>query len=103
MAIEKTVNFTLEVLAPEGIFLSITPLSAKVRQGHLAIFDIVANGENDYTGNIYLSVTGLPSGVAFSLTPAVIATSGTSTLTIDTSAVEVGQILNLTLIASNVQ
>lgn len=101
MSIQSSVNFTLEVLAPEGIFLSVTPLASQVRQGHLAIFDIVTNGVNDYTGNIYLSVIGIPSGVSYTLTPAVVVTSGTSTLTIDTSAIGVGQVLNLTLIAAN--
>ena len=90
MAIEKQINFTLEVLAPADIFLSLTPLSLAVRQGRLAVFNIAVDALNGFTGMVELSLEGLPAGVGYSFTPQILDTEGESELSIDTTELAVG-------------
>jgi hypothetical protein len=92
----KTINFTLAVTTPPDWFLAIAPASLSVAQGTSAVFNVTATAQGGYTGNITLSVLGLPAGVTptFSVNP--IAQNGTSTLTIPTAAIPVGT-LALTL------
>lgn len=103
MAIEKTVNFTLEVLAPADIFLSFDPMALAVRQGRMAVFNIVANGINGFVGNISFALEGIPAGVDYDFSVNPIVTSGTSVLSIDTADLPVGPPLPLVLRVSGVE
>lgn len=100
MAITRTVNFTLEVLAPEDIFLTLTPLALAVRQGGVAVYNITVQALNDFAGPVTFTLEGLPVGATHSFSVNPVATSGASVLTIDTATLSVGGPLALVLRAT---
>ena len=87
MPIDKSVVFTLRVLAPEDCFLAILPLYLEVRKPGLAIFTITTTPVNGYSHNLNLSLLDLPAGglAIFSKNP--IGPSDSATLTIDTAGI----------------
>lgn len=94
---EKIINFSLEVKAPAGWFLAISPLALSVVQGELATFTVTTTAEGGYASNIVLSVTGLPAGVTATIAPNPITQSGTATVTIPTAAIPKNTTLALQL------
>ena len=81
----KTVDFTLEVLAPPDWFLSIIPVAGRVVKGAMASFDVMASAVGGFAGSLSLSILGLPAGVAATITPPVITPGMTATVTIPTA------------------
>lgn len=94
---EKFVSFSLEVKAPPGWFLSISPLALSVVQGVDATFAVTATAKGGYASDLTLSVLGLPPGVTATITPATIPPTGTATVKIPTSAIPEDTILALQL------
>lgn len=88
MAITKTVNFTLEVLAPADIAVTLVPLTQKVKQGTAAVYTATLQSLNDFAGAVALAVTGLPTALNYNAT---LAANGTAsvTITIETAALAV--------------
>jgi hypothetical protein len=97
MAIEKIINFTLEVLAPQDIFLTFDPLVSAVRKGALAVFNITVSAVNGFVGPVNFALEGLPVGTVYSFSVNPVQTSGTSVLTIDTTNLPVAGPLALVL------
>ena len=97
MAIEKLINFTLEVLAPQDIFLTFSPMALAVRKGGLAVFDITVQALNDFSGPVNFALEGLPAGTDYDFSVNPVETSGTSVLTIDTTNLPVAGPLALVL------
>lgn len=98
MAITKTVNFTLEILAPADIAVTIAPLTQRVKQGTLAVYTVTLQSLNDFAGAVALAITGLPAALNYS---ANLVAGGTANVTvnIDTAGLAV-QTYALTLTAT---
>jgi hypothetical protein len=80
-----SVNASVNVTPAPNYFLTATPTSQSVRPGSPASYNIAVNAQNGFTGNVSLSVTGLPPGAQASFSPVSVAgVSGSSTLTITT-------------------
>lgn len=92
MAIERFVDFTLEVLAPAGIFCEVLPVAGRVRQGRPAIYQVNFQSSNDRPVSVAFEVLGLTGAVAvFSANPVALGPdgAGTTTMTIETAALPV--------------
>ena len=63
-----------------------SPSSQTVTEGGSTSYTVTVTALPGFTGSIALSVAGLPAGTTGSFSPATIATSGTSTLTVATAA-----------------
>lgn len=94
---EQFVDFTLEVLAPPGWFLSIAPVALQVVKGALAVFTVTATAEGGYASPLALSVLGLPAGVVATITPPSIPPTGTAVVRIPTDAIPKDTLLALQL------
>jgi len=68
-----------------AIDVQATPSTATVKQGESAVYQVTVTA-SDYTGNVQLSVTGLPSGAVYSLNPNGGTPPFNSILTVATSA-----------------
>jgi beta-glucosidase len=62
------------------------PSTQPVTAGLPATYTVTVGGLNGFTGNVALSASGLPSGATLSFNPISIGGSGTSTVTVSTSA-----------------
>jgi hypothetical protein len=65
--------------------ISATPASQTTVQGNSITYAITVAAQNGFTGNVGLSASGFGAGAAGSFSPASIAASGSSTLTITTT------------------
>jgi hypothetical protein len=77
-----TTNITVAVHAP-SFLLSASPSSLGLSQGGSGTSTITVAPQFGFTGNVNLSLSGLPSGVSASFSPT--STTGTSTLTLTAS------------------
>jgi hypothetical protein len=72
--------------APVADFtIAATPGSQTVTAGNPATYAVAVNAVNAFAGTVALSVTGLPAGATASFSPASIAGSGSSTMTVNTT------------------
>jgi uncharacterized membrane protein len=83
--LSHTASVTLVVTTPD-FTLSATPASQTIEAGLSASYTAAIAPLNGYTGTVSFSVSGLPAGTSATFTPASIATSGSSTLAISTTA-----------------
>ena len=81
----NSVNVTLDVTAPD-FSLSVTPNSTSILSGGTAAYTVNVAALNGFSGPVSLAATGLPTGASPSFAPTYITTSGSSTLTITTTA-----------------
>ncbi|MGB8540665.1 MAG: hypothetical protein WCD49_03410 [Candidatus Acidiferrales bacterium] len=72
----------LNVFGLESFGLSATPQTQTVAAGSNTTFAVSTSAFNSFSGNISLSVTGLPTGVTASFSPSSVAAGSSSTLTI---------------------
>ena len=72
----------LNVFGLESFGLSATPQTQTVAAGSNTTFTVSTSAFNNFSGNISLSVTGLPAGVTASFSPPSVAAGSSSTLTI---------------------
>ncbi|MCZ2078833.1 MAG: peptidoglycan DD-metalloendopeptidase family protein [Bryobacterales bacterium] len=84
-ALSHTAGVTLNVTAPADFSLSASPSAQSVVAGSSAAYTATVSALSGFTGNVSLSVSGLPSGATASFSPSTVAGSGSSTLTINTS------------------
>ena len=84
--LSHSVNATLVVNAPGDFTVSATPTSRTIAAGASTTYSVTVASVNGFNGTVGLSATGLPSGASGSFSPATVAGSGTSTLTIVTNA-----------------
>jgi hypothetical protein len=66
--------------------LSRTPTSRTVQPGGSTTYTATVTPVNGFTGTVAFSVTGLPSGATATFSPASVTTSGSTTLSVATSA-----------------
>src|SRR5207248_7767593 len=66
--------------------LSATPLSNNTSPGGSANYTMNTAASGGFNGSVSFSVSGLPQGASASFNPASITGSGTSTMTVSTSA-----------------
>jgi uncharacterized membrane protein len=76
---------TLAILPAPDFALTATPPSNTVIQGSGTSYAVTVSPLNGFTGNVALTLSGLPAGAGYSFNPASIAGSGTSTLTVTTA------------------
>jgi hypothetical protein len=69
-----------------GFYLTVNPASRSVPKGSSTTYSITVNPTGGFTGDVNFTATGLPPGATASLNPLFVATSGSSTLTVTTSA-----------------
>jgi subtilisin family serine protease/uncharacterized membrane protein len=82
----RTAAATLDVSGPPDFSVLASPSSQSVTAGNGASYSVAVGALNGFTGDVALTVTGLPASVgAASLTPAVVTSAGTSQLAISTS------------------
>jgi hypothetical protein len=85
-----------------GFSLGITPASRTVTQGQSTTFDAAVTSQNGYAGDGSFSVTGLPANTTASWSPAgYTGGSGSSTLTVNTTATTPTGSYPLTLTATD--
>jgi subtilisin family serine protease len=78
---------TLDVQAPPDFSLAVVPGSRSVVAGAAAAYTVGVGSANGFTGDVALSLSGLPASVGTSsFTPMVVAAAGTAQLTIATTA-----------------
>jgi len=94
---EQFIDFTLEVVAPPGWFLTLDTLALRVVKGDLAVLTVTATARGGYDSPLSLSLLGLPPGVVATITPSSIPPTGTATISIPTGAIPEGTILPLRL------
>jgi hypothetical protein len=75
-----TITLTVNSPAQPSFSLSASPTSLTIRRGATGSSTITVTPANGFTGNVSLSASGLPSGVAASFNPN--STASTSTLTL---------------------
>jgi subtilisin family serine protease len=85
-SITRTATATLDVSGPPDFSVLASPSSQSVTAGNGASYSVTVGALNGFTGDVALTVTGLPASVgSASLTPAVVTDAGTSQLAISTS------------------
>jgi hypothetical protein len=86
-AITRTATVTLVVSGPSDFTVSSSPSARSVTAGGTASFTAGVGAQNGFTGDVSLSVGGLPASVgSAAVTPAVITAAGTAQLAVTTSA-----------------
>lgn len=82
-----TATATLVVPAPPDFTLGVSPSSRSVVAGNATTYTVGVGSVNGFTGDVALSLGGLPAGVGTAtFTPAVVGGAGSSQLTVTTSA-----------------
>jgi hypothetical protein len=73
------------IVAPPDFALGASPGTQSVAAGSTAAYSVSVTPQSGFTGNVSLSVSGLPSGVGTAtVTPAVVSGSGTAQLSVST-------------------
>jgi hypothetical protein len=89
VAIDKSVFFTVRVLAPEDCFLAITPSYLEVRKPAPLNFTITTTAVNGFADSIALSLQDLPAGMTAVFSKPTMAATDSSTLTLTTDGVNI--------------
>lgn len=76
----------LQITATSDFALSTTPASTSVVPGAAGNYTVNMTATNSFTGTVTLGATGLPVGAGYTFTPASVTGSGSSSLTVTTSA-----------------
>jgi subtilisin family serine protease len=80
-----------------GFALAAAPSSLILQKGSSVKTSISVIASGNFTGNVTLSLTGLPAGVTATFAPAVVAAGGTSTLQLTASASAAASAVSLTV------
>ncbi len=81
---EKTKVIT--ITAGSGFSLEVNPASVKVKQGETGHFTISVGAPSGWSGSVTLDAQGIPEGTTASFVPNIITGSGTSVVSVTTSA-----------------
>src|SRR5205807_1575236 len=79
-----TVSLVVNAPATPNFSISASPSSQTVTAGGNTTYTVTVGALNGFTGAVTLSASGLPTGANGTFTPASVAGSGTSTLTVTT-------------------
>lgn len=72
--------------AQKGITLQLAPASRSVTQGTSASYNVVVQPTGGFSGNVALSISGLPTGATAAFSPPIVAVGpGSSPVTLDVS------------------
>ncbi|HSM86829.1 MAG TPA: hypothetical protein VLT16_11780, partial [Candidatus Limnocylindrales bacterium] len=96
----RTATATLTVLAPD-FSLSASPGSQIIIVGQGTSYTVTLSPINNYVGTVSFSVSGLPANTTATFNPASLLTSGSTTLSITTTAATVPGIYPLTIIGTD--
>jgi hypothetical protein len=80
-----SVQLVVNAVAGADFAIAATPASQTVARGASATYTVTITGSGGFSGNVALSVSGLPNKATASFTPASVTGSGSSTLSITTS------------------
>jgi len=92
-----TVTVTLAVTAAPDFTLTATPASRTVVAGSNTTYTATVSPLNSFSGTVALGISGLPAGATAAFSPASIAGSGSSTLTITTTGAAIPGTNTLTI------
>jgi len=81
--------------------VSATPSSRTVAPGESTTYSVAIDAVNGFTGNVTFAASGLPTGAIASFNPASVSGSGSSTLTVDTTAVTPNGTYPITITATS--
>lgn len=82
----KTTSISLTVNPLPSFTISVSPSSVTVKRGSTASYTVTVTAAGGFTGTVSLTVSNLPADSTASFTPLTITGSGTSTLSIATTA-----------------
>jgi subtilisin family serine protease len=100
-AITRTATATLVVSGPPDFTISTAPTSKSVVAGGSASYSVGVTALNGFTGDVSLSVGGLPASVGATFTPGTITTAGSSQLALSTSTSTIPGSYPLTISATS--
>ena len=89
VAIDKSVMFTVRVLAPEDCFLAISPAFLEVRKPAPLVFTITTTAVNGFAGTLNLSLLDLPAGMTALFSKTIVSATDSATLTLTTDGVNI--------------
>jgi hypothetical protein len=92
---------TITVLGPPDFSVGASPSSQAINQGASAAYTVAITPSNNFTGNVSLSVSGVPTGATTSFNPTSITTSGNSVLTVQTATSTPTGVYALTITATS--
>jgi hypothetical protein len=98
--ISHVVPLTVVVPPPPNFSVAASPASVSVVAGSSTTTTVSVSSTGGFTGSVALSLSGLPSGATATFTPSSIATAGSSTLRITTTAATPGGSYPLTITGS---
>ncbi len=81
--------------------VSVTPYQRQIAPGGTTTYTVTVNPQNNFSGEVSLSVYGLPDGATAAIDPATITGSGSATLTVTTSNTTPENIYRLTITATS--
>jgi subtilase family serine protease len=82
----NTVTLVINPVAVPNFTISVSPSSRSIKRGRSTTYTVTITPSGGFTGTVSLSVSGIPSGDSGSFSPSTITTSGSSTLTVNTTA-----------------
>src|SRR5437016_5885710 len=86
VTLSRRVTLVVSSASAPNFSISASPSSQTVTQGNPASYTVTVTSSGGFASTVDLSATGLPSGAIATFSPASIAGSGTSTLSVTTSA-----------------
>jgi uncharacterized membrane protein len=92
-----SVTLVVNAISTADFTVTATPASRTISQGASTTYTATVTPSGGFTGSVALSVTGLPAGATGTFSPASITTSGTSTLTVRTTATTTAGTFPLTI------
>ncbi|MEO8367681.1 MAG: hypothetical protein ABI806_00575, partial [Candidatus Solibacter sp.] len=100
-ALTHTGNISLVVTPPPDFTVGAAPASRTIVVGGVTAYTVTITAQNGFTGNADLTLTGLPVGVTAGFSPGTVSGSGSSTLTLSTTAAAAPGVYPLTITATS--
>jgi len=76
----------ITIAARTGFVLRVNPVSDRIKQGETGHFTISIDAPSGWSGSVTLDAEGIPSGTIANFAPSIVSGSGTSIVSITTSA-----------------
>jgi len=84
--LNHAVSLPFTVVAPNDFTLQPAPAILNLGPGSTASYAILVEGGGGFTGNVNLSVSGIPAGITATICPSAVSPGGEGALTVTTSA-----------------
>jgi hypothetical protein len=91
----------ITVTAPPDFSLASSPGTQLITPGGSTTYTSTVTANNGFTGNVTFSVTGLPTGASAAFNPASVTSSGSTTMTVSTTAATATGTYPLTITAAS--